>query len=113
LCCYFNSGASLSEGGRPIIVLPSTTHDGRSRIVPFIKPGGGILTTRAHVHYIVTEWGTAYLYGKNTLQRAKELIRIAHPDHRDWLEKQYEQHYWLSDKAIVEPSPPSPPSPSS
>ena len=56
----------------------------------FIEPvctGGGVVTTRAHVHYIVTEYGIAYLFGKNLRQRAYELIKIAHPDHREWLEK--------------------------
>jgi 4-hydroxybutyrate CoA-transferase len=83
----FIRGAALSEGGKPIIALPSTTSKGESRIVPLIKPGGGVVTTRAHVHYIVTEYGVAYLFGKNLHQRAKELIKIAHPDHREALEK--------------------------
>jgi acyl-CoA hydrolase len=83
----FVRGASLSEGGKPIIALPSTTAKGISRIAPFLKPGAGVVTTRAHAHYIVTEYGTAYLYGKNMRQRAKALIDIAHPNHRETLER--------------------------
>ena len=83
----FIRGASLSDGGKPIIALPSVTSRGESRIVPFIKEGAGVVTTRAHVHYIVTEYGVAYLYGKNLRQRASALIEIAHPDHRAALEE--------------------------
>jgi 4-hydroxybutyrate CoA-transferase len=83
----FIRGASLSEGGKPIIALSSTTKSGESKIVPFLKQGAGVVTTRAHVHYIVTEYGVANLYGKNLRQRARELIRIAHPDHRETLER--------------------------
>lgn len=81
----FIRGAALSKGGKPIIALPSVTHKGISRITPFLNPGGGVVTTRAHVHYVVTEYGVAYLYGKNLRQRAKALIDIAHPDHRERL----------------------------
>jgi acyl-CoA hydrolase len=83
----FMRGAALSKGGKPIIALPSRTHKGVSRIVPFLKPGAGVVTTRAHMHYVVTEYGVAYLFGKNLRQRAKALINIAHPDDRDSLEK--------------------------
>lgn len=83
----FIRGASLSEGGKPIIALPSMTSKGVSRIASFLKPGAGVVTTRAHAHYIVTEYGTAYLYGKNMRQRAKALIEIAHPNHRESLEE--------------------------
>lgn len=83
----FERGAALSRHGVPIICLPSTTKSGDSRIVPTIKLGGGVITTRPHVHYVVTEWGYAYLFGKNLEQRAKALIQIAHPDHREELEK--------------------------
>ncbi|MDR9414710.1 MAG: acetyl-CoA hydrolase/transferase C-terminal domain-containing protein [Gracilimonas sp.] len=83
----FIRGASLSPGGKPIIALPSTTRKGISRIVPFLKQGAGVVTTRAHVHYVVTEYGVANLYGKNLGQRAKALVEIAHPDHREELEK--------------------------
>jgi acyl-CoA hydrolase len=84
----FVRGASLSEGGKPIIALPSTTRKGESRIAAFLKPGAGVVTTRAHAHYIVTEYGIAYLYGKNMRQRAKALIDIAHPNHRERLERE-------------------------
>ncbi len=83
----FIRGASLSEGGKPIIALPARTAKGVPRIVPFLKPGGDVTTTRAHAHYIVTEYGIAYLFGKNLRQRAKALINIAHPDDREALEK--------------------------
>ncbi len=83
----FIRGASLSEGGKPIIALPSATAKGISRIVPFLKEGAGVVTTRAHMHYVVTEYGVANLYGKTLSQRARALIDIAHPDHREALEK--------------------------
>ncbi|WP_428664626.1 acetyl-CoA hydrolase/transferase family protein [Runella sp.] len=84
----FMRGAALSQGGKPIIALPSRTQKGVSRIVPFLKQGAGVVTTRAHAHYIITEYGSAYLFGKNLRQRAKALINIAHPDDREELEKQ-------------------------
>ena len=83
----FMRGAALSEGGKPIIAMASATLKGVSKIVPYLKKGAGVVTTRSHVHYIVTEYGVAYLYGKNLRQRAYELMRIAHPDHRESLEK--------------------------
>lgn len=83
----FIRGAALSEGGKPIIALPSRTAKGVSRIVAALKPGAGVVTTRAHVHYVVTEYGVAYLFGKNFRQRAKALIQIAHPDDREALER--------------------------
>jgi acyl-CoA hydrolase len=83
----FIRGASLSEGGKPIIALPSQTSKGESKIVPFLKEGAGVVTTRAHVHYIVTEYGVANLYGRNLKQRARALIEIAHPDHRERLDR--------------------------
>jgi acyl-CoA hydrolase len=84
----FIRGAALSPGGKPIIALPSTTNKGQSRITALLKNGASVTTTRAHVHYVVTEYGVAYLFGKNIKQRAKALIDIAHPDHREDLEKQ-------------------------
>jgi 4-hydroxybutyrate CoA-transferase len=81
----FIRGASLSEGGKPIIALPSVTSRGESKIVPFLKSGAGVVTTRAHVHYIVTEYGIAYLYGKSLTERARALVNIAHPMHREEL----------------------------
>lgn len=83
----FMRGAALSDGGKPIIALPSTAPNGESRIVSLLKRGAGVVTTRAHAHYIVTEYGIAYLYGKNMRQRAKALIQIAHPNHREKLEQ--------------------------
>jgi acyl-CoA hydrolase len=84
----FMRGAALSEGGKPIIALNSRTNKGKSKIVPYLQEGAGVVTTRGHVHYIVTEYGVAYLYGKNLRQRAKLLIDIAHPDDRELLSKQ-------------------------
>ncbi len=82
----FVRGASRSKGGRPIIALPSTTDDATiSRIVPTLKPGAGVVTSRGDVHYIVTEYGTAYLHGKTVRERAVALINIAHPKFRPWL----------------------------
>lgn len=83
----FMRGAALSKGGKPIIALPSTTNKGQSKIVPFLKQGAGVVTTRAHAHYIVTEHGVAYLHGKNLEDRTKALIQIAAPEHRESLEK--------------------------
>ncbi len=83
----FMRGASLSDGGKAIIALPSITNKGFSKIVPYLKEGAGVTTTRAHVHYIVTEYGVVDLFGKNLKQRAKALISIAHPNYREELEK--------------------------
>ena len=89
----FMRGAALSQGGKPIIALPSRTQKGVSRIVPYLKLGAGVVTTRAHVHYIITEYGIAYLFGKNLRQRAKALIEIAHPDDREMLERAYFERF--------------------
>ncbi|WP_445386019.1 acetyl-CoA hydrolase/transferase family protein [Robiginitalea sp. IMCC44478] len=83
----FIRGASLSEGGKPIIALSSVTNKGISKISPFLKNGAGVTTTRAHVHHVVTEYGVVNLFGKNLQQRAKALISISHPDHRESLER--------------------------
>ncbi len=83
----FMRGASLSEGGMPIIALTSRTGKGVPRINSFLRQGAGVVTTRAHVHRVVTEYGIADLFGKNLRQRAKALIHIAHPDDREGLEK--------------------------
>jgi 4-hydroxybutyrate CoA-transferase len=83
----FLRGASLSPGGKPILALPSTTSKGISRIVPMLKPGAGVVTTRAHVHWVVTEFGAVDLRGRNLRQRAQALISIAHPVHREALER--------------------------
>jgi 4-hydroxybutyrate CoA-transferase len=89
----FIRGAALSKGGKPIIALPSQTSNGESKIVSFLKPGAGVVTTRAHVQYVVTENGVAYLHGKTIRERASALIKIAAPEHRERLEKEYRQ-YW-------------------
>jgi len=85
----FIRGAAHSKGGKPIIALPSTAKDGEmSRIVPYLKKGAGVVTTRADVKYVVTEFGVAFLHGKNLQERTKALINIAHPDFRDELTKE-------------------------
>jgi len=85
----FIRGASLSEGGKAIIALPSVTKKGVSRIVPTLNRGAGVVTTRAHIHYVVTEYGVANLYGKTIKERVKALVNIAHPDHREAIDKNY------------------------
>ncbi|RZL42865.1 MAG: acetyl-CoA hydrolase/transferase family protein [Pedobacter sp.] len=89
----FIHGASLSEGGKPIIAIPSQTNKGISRIVPFLKEGAGVVTTRGHVHWIVTEYGIVNLFGMSLKQRAKALISIAHPNHRIMLEIAYQKRF--------------------
>ncbi len=95
----FIYGASLSEGGLPIIALPSTTalKDGMlvSRIVPMLKPGAGVTTSRNHVHYVATEYGMVDLYGRSVRERARLLISIAHPDFRDALAHQARELHYL------------------
>lgn len=85
----FMRGASLSEGGLPIIALPSVTSKGATRIVPFLKEGAGVVTTRGHVHWVVTEYGIVNLFGQSLKQRARALISISHPDHKESLEEAY------------------------
>jgi len=89
----FIRGASLSEGGKPIIALPSQTSKGISRIVPFLKQGAGVVTTRGHVHWVITEYGMVDLFGKNLKQRAKALIGIAHPNHQEMLERSFFERF--------------------
>ncbi len=89
----FIRGASLSEGGKAIIALPSQTKYGESKIAPFLKRGAGVVTTRANVHYVVTEFGVAFLFGKTLKQRKNELLRIAHPDHRESIDRAYYEGY--------------------
>jgi acyl-CoA hydrolase len=85
----FIRGAALSEGGKAIIALPSTAAGGRvSRIVSSLKPGAGVVTTRGHVHWIVTEYGAVNLHGLSLRQRAEALIAIAHPDVRAELRRE-------------------------
>ena len=85
----FIRGATLSNEGKAIIALPSITKKGESRIVPFLKQGAGVVSTRSHVQYIITEYGIADLYGKTLKQRANEMVKIAHPDHQGWIEKDF------------------------
>jgi 4-hydroxybutyrate CoA-transferase len=92
----FMRGAALAPEGRPIIALPSTAGGGKhSRIVPFLAEGAGVVTTRAHVRTVVTEWGVAELYGKSVCERARALIQIAHPDFRDELTAQACKTHYL------------------
>lgn len=83
----FVRGASLSKGGKSIIAMPSCTHRGDTKISPVIHEGGGIVTTRAHVHHVVTEFGSVDLYGKSLQERARLMISIAHPDHQEALDR--------------------------
>ena len=90
----FIYGASRSNGGVPIIALPSTARQ-FSRIVPMLKQGAGVVTGRNHVHYVVTEYGVADLYGKTIRQRARQLIQIAHPQYREELTYQAKELHYL------------------
>lgn len=89
----FMRGASLSEDGKPIIALPSVTSRNESRIVPYLKEGAGVVTTRGHIHWVVTEYGKVDLFGKSLKQRGKALIDIAHPAHREELERSFYERY--------------------
>lgn len=90
----FVRGAARSKGGKAIIALPSTAKNGSSRIVTRLKDNAGVVTSRGDIHYVVTEYGVASLYGKSLRERSNELIRIAHPDHRDELRYFAKQHGW-------------------
>jgi acyl-CoA hydrolase len=83
----FVRGAKLSEGGKAIIALASRTSKGAPKIVPTLRPGAGVVTPRADVEWVVTEWGAVNLYGKSLQERAKSLISIAHPDDREALDR--------------------------
>jgi RimJ/RimL family protein N-acetyltransferase len=98
----FVRGSSLSRRGKSIMTLPSTTDDGtRSRIVPYLEPGGGVTVTRGDIHYVVTEYGAAYIHGKSIRDRAMELINIAHPKFRDeLLEAAKRQGYVYKDQIL-------------
>ncbi|MCL4466159.1 MAG: GNAT family N-acetyltransferase [Chloroflexi bacterium] len=100
----FNRGAARSVGGRPIIALPSCAQNGKvSRIVATLTPGAGVVTTRGSVHYVVTEYGVAYLHGKSVQERAMALISIAHPNFREeLLAKAIEYKYVHPEMADVE-----------
>jgi acyl-CoA hydrolase/GNAT superfamily N-acetyltransferase len=95
-------GAARSRGGKPIIALPSTAKEGsRSRIVSHLSEGAGVVTTRGDVHYVVTEYGAAYLHGKNIRERALALINIAHPDYRkELLEEAKVRKYAFVDQLL-------------
>ncbi len=83
----FLRGASLSEGGKPIIAMPSVTNKGLSKIAPILTPGAGVVSTRANIHWFVTEFGAVNLYGRTMQDRAKLIISIAHPNHQEMLDK--------------------------
>jgi acyl-CoA hydrolase len=83
----FIYGASLSKGGKAIIAMPSVTNKGVSKISPILTPGAGVVTTRQHIHWFVTEHGAVNLYGKSLQERAKLIISVAHPDHREELDR--------------------------
>jgi len=99
----FLRGAAQSPGGKPIICLPSTTAGGNaSRVRPLLKAGEGVTVARSDVHYVVTEYGIAYLFGKSIRERALALIEIAHPKFRDWLLEQARQlHYVREDQTVA------------
>ena len=102
----FNRGAALSEGGRSIVVMPATSEDGsRSRIVTTLQPGSGVVTTRGSVHFVVTEYGIAFLHGKSIQERVMALISIAHPDYREQLFREaVDARYIRPEKAGLEES---------
>jgi acyl-CoA hydrolase len=97
----FIRGAARSKGGKPIIALPSTAKDETlSRIVPRLAHGAGVLTGRADVHYVVTEYGVAYLHGKTICQRAEALIQVSHPKFRNELYNYCEEQRWFQRNAL-------------
>lgn len=91
----FMRGAARSAGGKPIIALPSRTSGGIARITSLLKPGAGVVSTRAHVHYVVTEYGIAQLHGRTIRERARALVAIAHPDDRERLEREALEHWHI------------------
>jgi acyl-CoA hydrolase len=98
----FLRGAARSKGGLPIITLPSTAKDGAvSRIVPTLRPGAGVVTSRGDVHYVITEHGVAYLHGKTIRQRVEAMIQVAHPKFRAELESYAEKNRMLSRQSAV------------
>ncbi len=102
----FMRGASFSEGGKPIMAIPSVTKKGVSKIAPMLCEGGGVVTTRSNMHWLVTEFGAVNLYGKTLQKRARDIISIAHPDHRESLDKaafeRFGSHYhFIKDKAEI------------
>jgi acyl-CoA hydrolase/RimJ/RimL family protein N-acetyltransferase len=100
----FSRGASMSKGGKPIIAMPATAKNGTvSRIVAHIAEGSGVVTSRGHVHYVVTEYGVASLRGKSIRERALELIRVAHPKFRAELLAEVRKHYWVPNYQVLTP----------
>ena len=98
----FIRGSARSRGGKPIIALPSTAKNGTvSRIKPMLTPGAGVVTARADVQYVVTEFGVAYLHGKTIRQRAEALINIAHPKFHDELREYCERLHWLQPRMVA------------
>lgn len=92
----FIRGAAHSQGGKPIIAMPATARDGEvSRIVPELTPGGGVVTTRADVHYVITEYGVAFLHGKTVRERVHELVRVAAPQFRDDLLRSAREYNYI------------------
>ncbi len=99
----FMRGAVMAPGGKTILALPSTAEHGKSsRILPMIREGAGVTLNRGDIHYVVTEYGIAYLHGKNVRERAMELIAIAHPDFRPWLiEEAKKENIIYKDQAFI------------
>ena len=89
----FIYGASMSEGGKAIIAMPSCTNKGISKISPILTPGSGVVTSRTHIHWFVTEYGAVNLYGKSLQERARLIISVAHPDHREALDRAAFERY--------------------
>ena len=98
----FVYGASRSQGGKAIIAMPSMTARGSSKIAPALLSGAGVVTTRAHMHWLVTEYGAVNLYGKSLQERARLIISIAHPDHQESLDRaafeRFGPHYHFTGK---------------
>lgn len=100
----FIRGAAMSNGGKPIIALPSTAQKGKvSRIVPFLTEGSGVVTSRGDIHYVITEFGIATLRGKSIRERALELIHVAHPNFRDWLLTKVREQFWVPSYHAFQP----------
>ncbi|KAI4469304.1 acetyl-coa hydrolase-related [Holotrichia oblita] len=101
----FMYGASRSEGGKAILAMPAATNKGISKIAPVLTSGAGVVTTRSHLHWIVTEYGAVNVYGKTLQERARLIISIAHPDHREELERaaleRYGSHYHYIRKTMI------------
>ena len=95
----FIYGSSRSRGGKAIIAMPSTTNKGISKIAPTLNLGAGVVTSRFHIHWFVTEFGAVNLYGKSLQERAKLLISVSHPDHREELDRaafeRYGSHFYF------------------